>query len=108
MLLGTEILKPMGKAGFGIETGDIALGRMENDIDTLALRLALHKLNGHIQIKMLTLDMIELMGQNLLPALLRKAGIYINIKGAIVIGNADTLHTMGQINKAEEIINHLF
>ena len=42
MLLEQNRLKPMGKSGLGIEAGDLALRRVEDDVQRLAVGLTLH------------------------------------------------------------------
>ena len=106
MLLGAEGLEPMGKRGLRIEAGEEALRRVKNHIYMLAIGLALHQADGHIQIKMLLPDMVQLMLQNLLPAGRGQERIDIDVEAAVIIGDADPLHRTGQVHQAKVIINH--
>ena len=60
MLLEADGPEPAGKGGLGTEAGDHALGRVQDNIDRLAVGLTLHSLQRDIQIKMLTLQMEQL------------------------------------------------
>lgn len=77
MLLEADGPEPAGKGGLGTEAGDHALGRVQDNIDRLAVGLTLHSLQRDIQIKMLTLQMEQLMFKRLFLLKRGETRIYI-------------------------------
>ena len=106
MLLERNGPEPMGKGGLGIKAGDFALRRMENDIQRLAVCLALHARQGQIEIEMLLLQVAQLMLKRILALLRGETGVYINIKAAVIVRDADALDGARQGDEAEIILEH--
>ena len=75
VLLGSNGPEPMGKGRLGIKTGDFALRRMEDNVQRFAVGLTLHAGQGQIEIKMLLLQMAQLMLKRLLTLLRGETGI---------------------------------
>ena len=91
-----------------MKAGNLAGGRMEDHIESFTLGLTLHNGDGYIQIKMLSLQVTQLMLQNFVLPFGREERIDIDVKGAVVIGYAYALHLAGQGHMADEIINHKY
>ena len=106
MVLGQDVFEPEGEMFFRMEAGDVTGGGMEDDIEGFAFGLPLHRRDWHIQIEMLSFQMAKLMLQYLVLPFVRKERVDIDIKGAVIIGDADALHLAGQGYMADEIINH--
>lgn len=66
----------MGKGGLGIKAGDFALRRVEDDVQRFAVSLTLHARQGQVEIKMLLLQVAQLVLKRLL-ALLRERREFI-------------------------------
>ena len=81
---------------------------MEDDVERFPVRLALHAVNGHVEIKMLVPDMAQLMLQRLLLAGGREAGVDVDIEAAVVIRERHALHLRGQGDEADEGVGHGF
>lgn len=81
----------MGKGRLGIKTGDFALRRMEDNVQRFAVGLTLHAGQGQIEIKMLLLQMAQLMLKRLLTLLRGETGIYIDIKASKLPSSFGTL-----------------
>ena len=96
----------MGKGGLGIKTGDFALRRMEDNVQRFAVGLTLLAGQGQIEIKMLLLQMAQLMLKRLLALLRGEAGVYIDIEAAVIIRDADALDGAGQGDKADIVFEH--
>ncbi len=106
MLLDRDCPEPMGKGGLGIKAGDFALRRMEDDVQRFAVGLTLHTRQGQVKIKMLLLQVAQLMLKRLLALLRGEAGVYINIETAVIIRDADALDGAGQGDKADIVFEH--
>lgn len=106
MLLRGSHAKPVKKSGLRTEAGELAGGRMENNIDALAVSLTLNKGEGEIKIKMLALYVGKLMLQGLLLTGRREGRIDIDIKAAVIIGKDNTLHRQRESDKTNIVINH--
>lgn len=106
VLLGSNCPEPMGKGRLGIKTGDFALRRMEDNVQRFAVGLTLHAGQGQIEIKMLLLQMAQLMLKRLLTQLRGETGIYIDIEAAVIIRDADALDGAGQGDKADIVFEH--
>lgn len=106
VLLGSNRPEPMGKGRLGIKTGDFALQRMEDNVQRFAVGLTLHAGQGQIEIKMLLLQMAQLMLKRLLTLLRGETGIYIDIEAAVIIRDADALDGAGQGDKADIVFEH--
>ena len=106
MLLERNCPEPMGKGGLGIKAGDFALRRVEDDVQRFAVSLTLHARQGQVEIKMLLLQMAQLMLKRLLALLRGETGVYIDIEAAVIIRDADTLDGAGQADKADIVFEH--
>ena len=106
VLLGSNGPEPMGKGRLGIKTGDFALRRVEDNVQRLAVGLTLHAGQGQVEIKMLLLQMAQLMLKRLLTLLRGEARIYIDIEAAVIIRDADALDGAGQGDKADIVFEH--
>ena len=106
VLLGSNRPEPMGKGRLGIKTGDFALRRMEDNVQRFAVGLTLHSLQRDIQIKMLTLQMEQLMFKRLFLLKRGETRIYIDIEAAVIIRDADALDGAGQGDKADIVFEH--
>ena len=106
MLLGGDGPEPMSKGGLGIKAGDFALRRVEDDVERFAVGLTLHAGQWQVEIKMLLLQMAQLMLKRLLALLRGEAGIYIDIEAAVIIRDADALDGTGQRDKADIVFEH--
>lgn len=106
VLLGSNRPEPMGKGRLGIKIGDFALRRMEDNVQRFAVGLTLHAGQGQIEIKMLLLQMAQLMLKRLLTLLRGETGIYIDIEAAVIIRDADALDGAGQGDKADIVFEH--
>ena len=107
VVLGHDVFQPEGEMFFRMKAGDMAGGGMENHIECFAIGLTLHCGDGHVQIKMLGLQVAQLMLQDLSLPFRREKRIEVDIKSAVVIGYADALHLAGQSDMADIIINHI-
>ncbi len=106
VLLGSNCPEPMGKGGLGIKAGDFALRRVEDNVQRLAVGLTLHAGQGQIEIKMLLLQVAQLVLKRLLALLRGEAGVYIDIEAAVIIRDADALDGAGQGDKADIVFEH--
>lgn len=106
MLLGRNRPEPMGKGGLGIKAGDFALRRMEDNVQRFAVSLTLHARQGQVEIKMLLLQVTQLVLKRLLALLRGEAGVYIDIEAAVIVRDADTLDGAGQGDKADIVFEH--
>ena len=96
----------MGKGGLGIEAGDFALRRVEDDVQRLAVGLTLHAGQGQVEIKMLLLQVAQLVLKRLLALLRGETGVYIDIEAAVIVRDADALDGAGQGDKADIVFEH--
>lgn len=106
VLLGSNCPEPMGKGGLGIKAGDFALRRVEDNVQRLAVGLTLHAGQGQVEIKMLLLQVAQLVLKRLLALLRGEAGVYIDIEAAVIIRDADALDGAGQGDKADIVFEH--
>ncbi len=106
MLLERNCPEPMGKGGLGIKAGDFALRRVEDDVERFAVGLTLHARQRQVEIKMLLLQVAQLMLKRLLTLLRGEAGVYIDIEATVIIRDADALDGAGQGDKADIILEH--
>lgn len=106
VLLGRDGPKPMGKVRLRIKAGDFALRRVEDNVQRFAVGLTLHAGQGQIEIKMLLLQMAQLMLKRLLALLRGEAGVYIDIEAAVIVRDADALDGAGQGDKADIVFEH--
>ena len=79
---------------------------MEDNVQRFAVGLTLHAGQGQIEIKMLLLQVAQLMLKRLLTLLRGETGIYIDIEAAVIIRDADTLDGAGQGDKADIVFEH--
>ncbi len=106
VLLGRDGPKPMGKGRLRIKAGDFALRRVEDNVQRFAVGLTLHAGQGQIEIKMLLLQMAQLMLKRLLALLRGEAGVYIDIEAAVIVRDADALDGAGQGDQADIVFEH--
>lgn len=104
--MGRNRPEPMGKGRLGIKTGDFALRRVEDDVQRFAVSLTLHARQGQVEIKMLLLQVAQLVLKRLLALLRGEAGVYIDIEAAVIVRDADALDGAGQGDKADIVFEH--
>ena len=96
----------MGKGGLRIKAGDFALRRVEDDVKRFAVSLTLHTGQRQVEVKMLLLQVTQLMLERFLALLRGEAGVYIDIEAAVIIRDADALDGAGQGDKTDIVFEH--
>ena len=83
----------MGKGGLGIKAGDFALRRVEDNVQRLAVGLTLHAGQGQVEIKMLLLQVAQLVLKRLLALYAGIAYFVVSARNShnFVNRNIDTL-----------------
>lgn len=83
------------------EVDELALRRVQREVERLPAGLTLHTLNGHIDIKMLRRDMAQLMLKHLRAPFLRQGGVYIHAEAAVGIRDRHPLDAQWQRDEAD-------
>lgn len=108
MLLEGGGAEPAQEGRLGLKAGQLAGGRVEDDVDALAVGLTLDKVDGQVEKEMLALDMAQLVGEDGLTARVGEKGVDVDIKAAVVIREDDALDGQGQGDEADIVISHHF
>jgi len=98
--------EPMKKGRLGMKERELAGRGMEHNVDALAIGLPLGQAQGEVKIKMLAPDMVQLMLKGLLLFGGGEAGVDIDIKAAVIIGEDDALDREREGDEADVMISH--
>ena len=84
----------------------LPLRRAKNAENLLAVRLPLHALDRHINIKMFLFNVLQLVPEHIFLLFLGEKRVDVTAEAAVVVRHSHALDAYGKRHRADVVINH--